>query len=58
MVNIFDIHVVYSLQKNISLVTNYSDKKLLVTIVTNLYINLKNKKLLVTKIVTIINKKL
>jgi len=33
-----------------------SDKKLLVTIVTNLDINLQNKKLLVTKIVTVMNK--
>jgi len=46
-----------SLQENILLVINFSDQKLLVTIITNLNANLKNKKLLVTKIVTIINKK-
>jgi len=47
----------HTLQENVSLVTNFSYQKLLVTIVTNLDIILKNKKLLVTKIVTIINKK-
>jgi len=33
-----------SLQENTSLTTNFSDQKLLTTIVTNLYINLQNKK--------------
>jgi len=37
---------------------NISGKKLLVSIVINLYTNLQNKKLLVTKIFTIINKNL
>jgi len=32
-----------SLQKNISLTTNFSNKELLVTRVTNLYTNLQNK---------------
>ena len=47
-----------TLQENVSLVTNLSDQNLLVTIMTNLNINLQSKKLLVTKIVTIMNKKL
>jgi len=42
----------------VSLVTNFSDQKLLMTIVINLDINLKNEKLLVIKIIIIINKKL
>ena len=46
-----------SLQEHVSLITNFNDLKLLVTIVTNLDSNLENKKLLVTKIVTIMNKK-
>ena len=45
-------------QENILSVTRFSDEKLLAIIVINLDTNLKNKKLLVTKIVTIINKKL
>jgi len=40
------------------LVTNFSDQKLLVTIVTNLDTHLQSKKILVTKIMTIMNKKL
>jgi len=47
-----------TLQKNISLTTNLSNKKLLIIIVINLDIKFSNKKLLVTKLVTIINKKL
>jgi len=47
-----------TLQENISLITNCSDQKLLVIIVTNLATNLQNKKLLVTKVVTIMNTKL
>jgi len=47
-----------TLQENVLLVTKFSDQKLLVTIVINLDTNLQSKKLLVTKIVTIINKKL
>jgi len=43
-----------TLQENVSLMTNFIYKKFLVTIGTNLDINLQNKKLLVTKIVTII----
>ena len=50
--------IILTIQENISLITNFSDKKLLVTILTNLYINLQNKKLLVIKIVIIMNKKL
>jgi len=56
--NYSDKITVWSLQENVSLTTNFRDKKLLVTIVTNLNTNLQNKKLLVTKIVTIMNKKL
>jgi len=55
---VFINELVYTLQENALLVTNFCDQKLLITIVTNLDTNLKNKKLLVTKIVTIINKKL
>jgi len=51
------IHI-KSLQENVLLVTNFSDQKLLVTILNNLDTNLQSKKLLVTKIVTIMNKKL
>jgi len=47
-----------SLQEKASLTTNFSDQNLLVTIVTNLDTNIQNKKLLVTKIVTIINTKI
>jgi len=48
-----------SLKENISLIINFSDKKLLINIMTNLYSNFyKIKKMLVTKIVTIINKQL
>ena len=36
---------------------NFGDQKLLINIVTNLDTNLQNKKLLVTKIITIMNKK-
>jgi len=36
----------------------FSDKKLLVILVTNLYVNLQNKKFLTTKIIIIKNKKL
>jgi len=39
-----------SLQENTSLVIKFSDQKLLVTKLNNLDTNLKNKKLLVTKI--------
>jgi len=46
------------LQENALLVTNLSDQKLLVTIITNLDRVYKVKKSLVTKIVTIMNKKL
>jgi len=46
-----------SLQENVSLVTNFSEQKLLVTIVTNIDTNSQSKQLLVTKIVTIMNKK-
>jgi len=45
-------------KKKTSFTTNFSDQKLLVIIVINLDINLQNKKLLVTKMVTIMNKKL
>jgi len=45
-------------QENISLTISFSDKKMLVNIVTNLDINLQNKKLLVTKIIIIMNKKI
>jgi len=45
------------LKENVSLVTHFRDQQLLVNMVTNLDTNLK-KKLLVTKIITIINKKL
>jgi len=45
-------------KKYVLLVTNFSDQKLLVIIMTNLDTNLQSKKLLVTKIVTIMNKKL
>ena len=38
-----------TLQENPSLKTNFSVKNLLVTIVTNLDINLQNKKLLIAK---------
>jgi len=48
--NFFNLVVSFSLQNNTSLVTNFSNQKLLVTIVTNLDINLQNKKILVTKI--------
>ena len=47
-----------TLQENVSLTTNFNDQKLLVTIVTNLDINLQNKKLLVTKIVNSMKKKI
>jgi len=47
-----------TLHENQLLTTNFSDKKLLVTITTNLDTKLENKKLLVTKIVTFMNKKL
>jgi len=47
-----------SLQENVLLATNFSDQKLLATIAIHLGTNLQNKKLLVTKIVIIINKKL
>jgi len=46
------------IQENVLLVINFSDQKLLVTILTNLDTNLQSKKLLVTNIVTIMNKKL
>jgi len=42
--------------ENGSLTINSNDQNLLVTIVSNLDINLQNKKLLVVKIVIIINK--
>jgi len=48
----------HTLQKNTSLVTNFSGQKLLVTIVTIFNTNSQSKKLLVIKIVTIINKKI
>jgi len=49
----------YYINKRNSLLTiNFSDKKLLVTIITNLDTNLRIKKSLVTKIVTIMNKKI
>jgi len=38
--------------------TKFSEQKLLVTIITNFDTNSQSKKLLVTKIVTIMNKKL
>jgi len=44
--------------KYVSLKINFSDKNLLVNIVINLNINLQNKKLLVTKIGTIMDTKL
>jgi len=47
-----------ALQENTSLVTNFSDQKLLVTIVNNLVTNLQIKELLVSKIVTIMNEKI
>jgi len=47
----------YALQEK-CFITKFSDQELLVVIVNNLDTNLKNKKILVTKIVTIINKKL
>jgi len=43
-------------QENVLLVTNFSDQKVLVTIVTNFDTNSQSKILLVTKIVTIMNK--
>jgi len=46
----------HSLQENVSLTINFSDQKLF--IITNLDTNLQNKKLLITKIITIMNKKL
>jgi len=46
------------LQENISLTINFSDQKLLITRVTNLDIDLQNKKLLVIKIIIIKNKKI
>jgi len=46
------------LREKASLTTNFSSQKLLVTMITNLDINLKNKKLLVPKTVIIMNKKL
>jgi len=52
------MHLHHSLQENVSLVTNFSDQKLLFTILTNLDTYLQSKKILVTKIVTIMNKKL
>jgi len=36
----------YAVQENTPLITNFSDKKWLVTIVTNLDTNLKNKKII------------
>jgi len=47
-----------TLQDNVSLRINFIDQKLFVTIMTNLDTNLQNKKLLVTQIFTIMNKKL
>ena len=44
------------MQENVLLVTNFSDQKVLVTIVTNFDTNSQSKILLVTKIVTIMNK--
>jgi len=35
-----------TLQENASLVTNFSDQKLLVTIITNLYTSLQSKKII------------
>jgi len=40
------------------LTTNFSDPKFSITLVTNLNTNLRNKKVLVTKIFTTMNKKL
>jgi len=57
LVNYFICYWIIILQENVSLTTNYNDKKLLVTIVINLDTNLQNKKLLITKIITIMNKK-
>jgi len=48
----------YTTKKNISLTINLSNQRLLGTIITNLHTNLQNKKLLASKIVTIMNKKL
>ena len=46
------------MQENVLLVTNFSDQKVLVTIVTNFDTNSQSKILLVTKIVTIMKKKI
>jgi len=48
----------FLLQEDASLTTNFTDQKVLVITVINLDINLKNKILLVIKIITIMNKKL
>jgi len=40
------VRVVEALQENASLVTNFSDQKLLVTIITNLYTSLQSKKII------------
>jgi len=48
----------FVLQENSSLTTNFSYKNLLITIVIILDTNIQNKKLVITKIVTITNKKL
>jgi len=55
----YNCNIQKSLQENASLVTNFSDQKLLVTIIINLDTSLQSKKKsFVTKIVTIMNKKL
>jgi len=41
-----------------SLTINFNDRKLLIIMVNNLDSNLQNKELLVTKIITIMNKKI
>ena len=56
--HVYFIIIILSLQENASLVTNFSDQKLLVNIMTNLDTNIQSKKLLVTKILTSMNKKL
>jgi len=56
--HVYFIIIILSLQENASLVTNFSGQKLLVNIMTNLDTNIQSKKLLVTKILTSMNKKL
>jgi len=53
----FVVNITFTTKK-ISLTSNFSNQKLLVTIMTNLNIGLQNKKIMITKIVIIMDKKL